>query len=498
MQPKNRLPEPGLALQQFFEHAASAMFWKTLEGRYLMVNKLFLHLLGLEEHQVIGRYDRDILDPDILALVRGNEQRMLFLGASYTGEEQLMLTGKQYVFLTTLFPLFDTGGKINSIGGIATDITEQRERQQRLHRLETEQAEIEFAFQGVEEQIRLTLDGSPVTLYTHDRDLRYTWIYNLPSGLARDFFIGKTDWDFIPHAVAEQLTRLKQRALDEQVTVTGEVEIMVDDMPTTYELRAVPMFNQQQEVIGLRCMGIDRTAQRRLERNLAQAQKLAALGRLASGLAHDFNNSLQIVGASLSLIREELPSEHPFHADLNVARQALRSASQLIEQLRQLDSSRPVQRQPIDLNTIIEQVAPLAQRALGKKANLVLALDQTPCLILANQGQLEQVLLNLCINSAEAMDDMGTVTVSTVRISFGNAEMVRWQLQDTGKGMDPQTLEQIFEPHFTTKQGGGGIGLFMCYTTITEHEGTISASSIPGVGTQFVIEFPAYVPPATQ
>jgi two-component system, cell cycle sensor histidine kinase and response regulator CckA len=485
------------ALKQFFHYADSLMFWKDLDGRYMMVNHLFLRYFGLEEQQIIGYYDKDILNEPMLSMVRGHEQQVLTRRGVYTIEEQITLADRAYTFLTKRFPLFNNHGKITGIGGIATDITEQQVRQNRLSRLESQQAEIELAMYAGEQQVRLMLEGSPVTLFTHDRDLRYTWMYNTAPGFANDFFIGKTDWDFIPPAVAEQLTRAKRRALDEGITVTDEFEIFVDGTPTIYELRAMPIRNEANEVVGLRCMGIDRTEQRRLERRLAQTQKLAALGRLASGLAHDFNNSLQIVHASLTLIRDMLPVNHEAQADLDVARKALHNATGLIEQLRKLERSQPERRTRLDLNEIIANALPLMRRVLHKQIELVPALSPSPCVVLANQTQLEQVLLNLCMNANDAIHGSGTLNITTICIPAGETPVVRMVVSDTGMGMDAQTLERIFEPDFTTKQQGTGLGLFMCYTIVHEHGGTITASSVPGVGTQFVIELSLLVDETT-
>lgn len=232
----------------------------------------------------------------------------------------------------------------------------------------------------------------------------------------------------------------------------------------------------------------DVTDQRELQMQLAHAQKLEAVGRLAGGVAHDFNNLITAIAGYAELLRTGLEADDGRRADVDEILRASGRAARLTQQLLAFARRQMVQPRIVDLNQVIANVASLLRRLLG--ANIVLdvatADHQVPVLI--DPGQFEQLLVNLAVNSHDAMPSGGQLTVG-VRTDGGSAVLT---VSDTGQGMSADVLAQAFEPFFTTKdQGKGtGLGLSTAYGIVQQAGGKISVESQVGTGTTFTIALP--------
>ncbi len=243
---------------------------------------------------------------------------------------------------------------------------------------------------------------------------------------------------------------------------------------------------------------------RELADHLRQAQKMEAVGKLAGGMAHDFNNILGgILGFSSYLISKAEPGS-PLHRDLGLIEQSALRASELTEQLLSFARRRHFAREPVLLNAVIEEVLALLEHSLPGKVVIRKELDEKLPAILGATGQLNQAIMNLCLNAADAMSEQGgTLTVRTecrpltgreraTLINSGEGPYACVSVMDTGVGMDESVLEHIFEPFYTTKEnaGGTGLGLSIVYGIIDNHGGHIVANSRKGVGSTFTLYFP--------
>ena len=250
-----------------------------------------------------------------------------------------------------------------------------------------------------------------------------------------------------------------------------------------------------------------RSAQQRieLERRVLEHQKLESLGLLAGGIAHDFNNLLTVILAGTALARLAVSESSKALGELDAVVGAAERARDLTRQLLAMSRSQTLALQPIDLNDRLKQLVALLQRVLSHTITLELIEGVRLPLVEGDGSQLDQVFMNLCINSREAMPTGGKITIETEQVLL-NAEFVvahpwaasgRYVLvtvTDTGAGMPREVLERVFEPFFTTKKesGGTGLGLAVAYGVVRQHRGLLHAYSEPGVGTVFKIYLPVY------
>lgn len=250
-------------------------------------------------------------------------------------------------------------------------------------------------------------------------------------------------------------------------------------------------------------MAVRVAAHHELEGKLRHAQKLEAVGRLAGGVAHDFNNILTVIRNYAEFIREGLPDGSPVAADVEEVVAATNRAAALTGQLLAFSRNQIVAPKVLDLNAVVSGTENMLRRVVPSSVELITALDGELRPVLADQGQLEQILLNLTINAADAMPEGGTLTISTRRalldetFALADAPVTPGRyssliVTDTGSGMDRETMVRIFDPFFTTKAvgKGTGLGLATVHGIVTQADGHIRVYSEPAQGTTFKIYLP--------
>lgn len=248
--------------------------------------------------------------------------------------------------------------------------------------------------------------------------------------------------------------------------------------------------------------------QARLKDQVRQAQKLESVGRLAGGVAHDFNNLLTVIGGYSQLLLEELQHAEDRDKVTEVVKAAER-ATELTSQLLTFSRKQIIKPARLDLNAVIRDTSNMLGRVMGEDVELKLSLAEETGTILADRGQLTQVLLNLAVNAKDAMPDGGEFSIETERLLIdANAsltdsgippgEYMLLSVRDTGLGMDSATMQKVFEPFFTTKgpDKGTGLGLSTVYGIVKQSGGEVFAESTPGAGTAFRIYWPRVDGPA--
>ncbi len=246
----------------------------------------------------------------------------------------------------------------------------------------------------------------------------------------------------------------------------------------------------------------DISSRKRLEADLRQAHKLEAIGTLAGGIAHDFNNLLMGIQGRTSLMLMNIDPQHPHAEHLKAVEEIVRSASDLTRQLLGFARGGRYEVKPVDLNEFIQKSSELFGRT-RKEVTIQCQYQPGIWTVDIDRGQIEQALLNLCINAWQAMPGGGCLYISTENVVLGEdfsksydirpGKYVKISVQDTGMGMDDKTKQRIFEPFFTTKEmgRGTGLGLASAYGIVKGHGGIITVDSQPGDGSTFHIYLPA-------
>jgi two-component system, cell cycle sensor histidine kinase and response regulator CckA len=280
-------------------------------------------------------------------------------------------------------------------------------------------------------------------------------------------------------------------------------EIVSELMPgvrRTLRLSSVPLLSPEGNITGAVVLSEDFTEKRvretaeqqRIEQT-QQSQRLEAVGRLAGGIAHDFNNLLTGILSYSDLILQELRPGDPLRADVEQIRDAGHRAAGLTRQLLAFSRRQLIRPRVVALNAAVRELEPMLQRLLGKEVTLETELPAELGTILVDPGQIEQALVNLILNARDALPSGGSVRIATVDSDLEGEPYVSVSVSDTGAGIDESTQARIFEPFFSTKQGGGrGLGLSTVYGIVEQAGGRILVQSSPGQGATFTLYFPRY------
>jgi two-component system NtrC family sensor kinase len=352
--------------------------------------------------------------------------------------------------------------------------------------------------------ISLIIDSLPVGLYVVDRDYRIK-IWNRQReigapGLRRDEVVGRQVFEVLTRQPAEELRADFDRVFDTGEILQDELDVTLGGEVRSFRLSKIPMRLEGDQISHVITIGEDVTESRRIQGQIMQSEKLAAIGQLAAGVMHEINNPLATISACVAAISGRLGAlggteKATVEEYLEIIDKEVDRCTRIVDGL--LDFSRPKGKTKgrIVVNALVDETLFLLKHHQRfKRLSLVRELDLSLPATTGNAEQLIQVLMALMLNAVDAMDDRrGTLTVRTGRNPNQSDEVVV-EIEDNGVGIPRSEQSKIFDPFYTTKPPGRGtgLGLSICYGIVEEHRGRIEVDSQPGRGSIFRVFLPVH------
>jgi PAS domain S-box-containing protein len=469
---------------ELFESLQEGIYITTPEGAILDVNPALVRMLGYEsKEEVLKRKVPEIfVDRAERKSIKDQVERQPMI----QGQEITLIRkdGTSIVCLNTAAAVRDNSGRVVRYQGALMDITERREMERRLHQQQ------EFA--------RRLVDSFPDLILVLDTAGHYTFVsprckdvlgYDVEDAQQMEFG-DRTHPEDLPLVLSLYKDMLGGKQ------AFGSVEIRVRHKLGDWRrirFNFSPLSDEKGNIEGVVLSGSDVTDLKRLEEQLIQAEKLAAMGQMLAGVAHELNNPLTAILGVTELLRERSGTDDSTRRQLELTHRQARRAARIVQNL--LEFSRPAspQKKPVDLNNLLERTLQLHEHSLRRnnvEVDFHLPADLPG--VVGDPNQLIQVFLNLITNAEQAIRevrDSGRIQIRAGR----NGNQVTITVQDDGVGIRPEALPRIFDPFYTTKRPGGGtgLGLSICMSIIREHGGTIEAETLPGGGSAFTIYLPA-------
>lgn len=483
--------------QAVLDALPACVYHKDCENRVLWANQAMADLVGVPRDQMIGRSGTELFPPEVarhfweddLEVIRTDRPKADILEMVRNPD------GSARWYATRKIPWHDAEGKVVGVLGCSLDVTPLREAEEALRRSEerfrTVFAAAPVGIVIVDEQCR-ALDANPA----YERILGYTLaeLKALPNLLV---LASPSEYEADAAQFREVVNEAHRAAPSELHLVRKDSQEI-----TVRHVGTVVCDAEGRFVYGL-AMIEDVTETRRMEERLRQGQKLEAIGRLAGGIAHDFNNLLQIILGCTGEALTGLTRTSPLHLPLSQSEEAARRAASLTRQLLAFSRQQVLQPERLDLQAVVRNLLSLLTRLIGETVHVDFQPGPDVGPVLADRGQVEQILMNLCVNARDAMPAGGRLTIATESALFdeefclshdwarpGRYAVLR--VADTGMGMDAATMARVFEPFFTTKEvgKGSGLGLPVAYGIARQHGGTVTVETTRGQGSTFRVFLP--------
>ncbi|MCP4040567.1 MAG: PAS domain S-box protein, partial [Gammaproteobacteria bacterium] len=479
--------------RNLLNNTPSVIYIKNLAGEYLFVNRMYEKLFHISNNEINGKTDYDIFAAADADSYRANDIKVAEKAVPQEFEEIVPHDDGEHTYISIKFPLKDISGETYAICGISTDITE---RKQVEHRLRSSEEKYRAMFESSQVGMALCeMDGNLIEVNHGYLDI---------IGYSKEEVLKLTYWDITPQDYEEnEVDQLRSLSETDKygpyekeyihkdgsripVLLNGSVVKGEDGIDRIWSLVQDITERKQAEA-----------EQARLQRELQQAQKMEALGQLTGGIAHDFNNILGIIMGYSELARGRCISkgEAKLTEQLDRVLDASGRARDLVAQMMAFSRSGASDDKPLQLQALVKEDLKMLSSTLPASIEISTEIKESLPSVLMNPGQLNQLLLNLCVNARDAMDGKGKLTIDLDWAKGVEAECatchkqlegdwVELSVTDTGSGISPEALERIFDPFFTTKEvgKGTGMGLSVIRGIMRNHGGHILVESEPGKG----------------
>jgi PAS domain S-box-containing protein len=397
----------------------------------------------------------------------------------------------------------ETLTRLEALAALAAVAVQRGHRQAELDRERDERFRLASLVEGSEDAIvSATLDG---TILTWNPGAERLYGYAAHEILGQDVSV------LVPaDRTADRHVLLERVRAGQRIPALDAVHRRKDGTPITISLSLSPVQDRHGRVVAVAGIAHDVTETRRIEGELRQSAKMEAVGRLAGGLAHDFNNMLTVIDGYSQLLLMKLPPDNPNRGLIEEIHKASERAADLTRQLMAFSRKSMVEPKVVNLSEVVQANAEMLARVIGDDVTIVTLLEPGLEHVMADAAQVDQVLVNLAINARDAMPHGGRLTIETANVQFEAAhgvppreipagQYVLLAVTDTGVGMDPATKKRVFEPFFTTKGSGRGtgLGLAMLHSFVRQSGGHVTVYSEPGEGTTFKIYLPTVPLPLT-
>gem|GEM_PF-1225376 len=404
-------------------------------------------------------------------------------------EYRMIAAGGHSIWMRNIVSVIIDAGEISALRGILIDISMQKQSLEALRK--SEERYREFFRDDLTGDFVCSPDGAII-----ECNPAFARIFDFPDLESAC----KSNWFSLfanPEETDSFLDSLKQEKTLESLegrlrTQNGEIIQVIQNILGTFDTDGT--------LLQIRGYLFDITERKQLELQLLQSQKIEAIGQLAGGVAHDFNNILMAITGYSELLEAQVHDDHPFAVSIGEIRKAAQKGAALTKQLLAFSRKQVLEPKILDVNRVIEEIEHMLRRLIREDIELVLHLEKSTA-IKIDPGQLQQILINLTINAQDAMPQGGVLLIQTSNFEM-NDEFCRQNLDakkgdyvlisvtDTGTGMDEEIKLHLFEPFFTTKENGTGLGLANVYGIVKQSGGYISVQSDPGKGTTFRIHLP--------
>lgn len=500
--------EEELAKEQFLmntlmNNIPDSIYIKDRDSKFIRINKALSDRFGLQNsEQAVGKTDFDFFTIEHAARAFEDEQTIIETGTPLIGieEKETWPDGRITWVSTSKLPLIDKDGKIIGTFGISKDITERKLAEDALR-------ETRDYLENL-----LSFANAPIMVWDANfRITRFNIAFEKLTGYSIYEIIGKHPEILCPPEYKENLMKhlFKTASGDHLINVEMPIKCKNGSIRNVLWNSANIYSDDKKTLIATIAHGMDITDQKRIEdeRNrlhaeLLQAQKMESLGTLAGGIAHDFNNILGIIlgYANLLEVKKDIPEK--FEEAINAINQAVERGAALVRQILTFARKTEIGFEPINVVALIREIISMLRQTLPRIIDFKELIEPDLPYIPADKTQVHQAILNLCLNSRDAMPKGGLITIEAKKVSkekikekFPNADgeiYVQISVTDTGLGIDEETRRRIFDPFFTTKmkERGTGLGLSVVYGIMQAHKGYIDVDSNPGEGSTFSLYFP--------